>query len=395
MAGGDVVIVGGSLGGLHTAEALRGQGWTGAITVVDTEPEPRYDRPPLSKQYLGAGTSVDEKLLRAPQDLDALGLDWRLGERAVRLRPAEHRIDLAGGDTLGFGKLVIATGVRAVWPPALRVPAALTLRTRDDAARLRAELAPGVRLVVVGAGFIGLEVAATFRAAGAEVDVIETEQAPLTRQLGPEVGRALQRLHEAHGVRFHLGTRAASAVPAGDGCRVELSDGRRLDADVLLVAIGSVPAVDWLADSGLTLDNGVVCDTRLAAAPDVFAVGDVVRWTHPMTGRTTRIEHWTNAVEQAAHVARHIIAPDGGHAPFGTVPYFWSDHYGSRVQAHGFVSGEHELELLDGELDGGRFAALYRRDGRITGVVGLDNPRQVLAGRRRVVADLTAEEALS
>jgi NADPH-dependent 2,4-dienoyl-CoA reductase/sulfur reductase-like enzyme len=395
MADGNVVIVGGSLGGLHTAEALRSQGWTGAVTVVDTEPEPRYDRPPLSKQYLSAGPATDEKLLRTPQDLASLGLDWRLGERAVRLRPAEHRIDLAGGGTLGYDKLVIATGVSPVWPPALRIPAALTLRTRDDAARLRARLTPGVRLAVVGAGFIGLEVAATFRAAGAEVDVIETEQAPLARQLGLEVGRAVQRLHESHGVRFHLGTRAASAVRTGDGCRVGLSDGGRLDADVLLVAIGSVPAVDWLADSGLTLENGIVCDAQLAAAPDVFAVGDVARWPHPMTGRTTRVEHWTNAVEQAAHVARRITGPDGAHAPFGTVPYFWSDHYGSRVQAHGFVNGDDELEVFDGELDSGRFAALYRRDGRITGVVGLDNPRQVLAGRRRVVAGLTAEEALS
>lgn len=395
MSDRNVVIVGGSLGGLHTAEALRGRGWTGAITVVDTEPEPRYDRPPLSKQYLSAEATADEKLLRAPEDLASLGLDWRLGERAVGLHSAEHRLDLADGSTLGYDKLVIATGVSPVWPASLRVPAALTLRTRDDAARLRARLAPGVRLVVIGAGFIGLEVAATFRAAGAEVDVVETEQAPLTRQMGHEVGRAVQRLHESNGVRFHLSTRAAAAVRNDDGCRVELSDGNLLDADVLLVAIGSAPAADWLADSGLTLDNGIVCDEHLAAAPDIFAVGDVTRWPHPMTGRTARIEHWTNAVEQAAHVARRITDPDGNHAPFGTLPYFWSDHYGSRIQAHGFPSGEDELELVDGALDGGRFAALYRRDGRVTGVVGLDNPRQVLAGRRRVVADLTTQEALS
>jgi NADPH-dependent 2,4-dienoyl-CoA reductase/sulfur reductase-like enzyme len=181
----------------------------------------------------------------------------------------------------------------------------------------------------------------------------------------------------------------------GDGCRVELSNGGELAADVLLVAVGSAPAVGWLAGSGLVLDGGISCDEHLLAAPDVFAVGDVARWPHPFTGRPTRIEHWTNAVEQAAYVARWITEPGGAHGPFGTVPYFWSDHYGSRLQAHGFPSADNEIEVIDGELDGGRFAALYRSGGALTAVVGLDNPRQVLAGRRRVVADLTAQGALS
>jgi NADPH-dependent 2,4-dienoyl-CoA reductase/sulfur reductase-like enzyme len=261
-------------------------------------------------------------------------------------------------------------------------------------------MAPGVRLAVIGAGFIGLEVAATFRAAGAEVDVVEVEQTPLARQLGPVVGRAIQAMHTSRGVRFHLGTRATAVRQDGAECRVELSDGSVIGADVLLVAVGSVPAVGWLRGSGLDLDNGIACDGHLLAAPDVFAVGDVARWPHPLAGRPVRIEHWTNAIEQAVHVARRIANPDGEIEQFATVPYFWSDHYGSRIQAYGFPGAADEVEVFAGDLDSGKFAALYRSvgyhgAGRLTAAVGIASPRQVLAGRRQVVAELTAEGALS
>jgi len=393
----NVLIVGSSLGGLHTAEALRSQGYDGAITMVDAEPEPRYDRPPLSKEYLSSQNASEPlgPLLRAPEALAALDADWCLGERAVSLNPRSREIGLAGGRTLRYDKLVIATGVSPVWPAALQIDGAVTLRTRQDADRLRARMAPGVRLAVIGAGFIGLEVAATFRAAGAEVDVVEVEQAPLARQLGPVVGRAIQAMHASRGVRFHLGTRATAVRQAGAECVVELSDGSIIGADVLLVAVGSVPAVGWLRGSGLDLDNGIACDGHLLAAPDVFAVGDIARWPHPLAGRPVRIEHWTNAIEQAAHVARRITDPDGETGPFATVPYFWSDQYGSKIQAYGFPGAADEVEVFAGDLDGGKFAALYRSAGRLTAAVGIGSPRQVLAGRRQVVAELTAEGALS
>jgi NADPH-dependent 2,4-dienoyl-CoA reductase/sulfur reductase-like enzyme len=390
----NVLIVGSSLAGLHTAEALRSQGYDDAITMVDAEPEPRYDRPPLSKEYL-SGRTDGAPLLRAPGALAALDADWCLGEPAVSLNPRSREIGLAGGRTLRYDKLVIATGVSPLWPAALRIDSAMTLRTRQDADRLRARMTPGVRLAVIGAGFIGLEVAATFRAAGAEVDIVEAEQAPLTRQLGPVVGRAIQAMHARRGVRFHLGTRATAVRQDGAGCLAELSDGSVIGADVLLVAVGSVPAVGWLRGSGLDLDNGIACDGHLLAAPDVFAVGDVARWPHPLAGRPVRIEHWTNAIEQAAHVARRITEPDGETGPFATVPYFWSDQYGSRLQAHGFPGQAEEVEVFAGDLDSGKFAALYRSGGRLTAAVGIGSPRQVLAGRRQVVAELTAEGALS
>jgi NADPH-dependent 2,4-dienoyl-CoA reductase/sulfur reductase-like enzyme len=396
----DVLIIGSSLAGLHTAEALRKRGYDGAITMVDAEAEPRYDRPPLSKEYLAQGNAdgtppAKGELLRGPEELAALGVNWHFGDAAASLNPRSREVGLASGLTLGYDKLVIATGVAPVWPAALRVPCALTLRTRRDADRLRERLAPGVRLAVIGAGFIGLEVAATFRTAGAEVDVVEAEQAPLTRQLGPVVGGAVQAAHVAHGVRFHLGTRAAAVREDGAGCLVELADGTEIAADVLLVAVGSVPAVGWLRGSGLDLDNGVACDGHLLAAPDVYAVGDVARWPHPLAGHPVRIEHWTNAIEQAVHVAKRITDPDSASQPFAGLPYFWSDQYGKKLQAYGFPGPADDMDVVDGDLASGKFAALYRSGGRLTAAVGIGSPRQVLAARRQVVAELTAEGALS
>jgi 3-phenylpropionate/trans-cinnamate dioxygenase ferredoxin reductase component len=401
----NVLIVGSSLGGLHTAEALRRQGYDGAITMIDAEPELPYDRPPLSKEYLsapvqdsgpaGGAAPGRAPLLRTPEALAALGADWHLGQPAVSLNPRSREIGLADGRTLCYDKLVIATGVAPVWPAALRIPCALTLRTRRDADLLRARMVPGVRLAVIGAGFIGLEVAATFRTAGADVDVVEAEATPLARQLGPVVGRAVQAMHAAHGVRFHLGTRATAVRQDGAGCQIELSDGTTLSADVLLVAVGSAPAVGWLRGSGLDLDNGIACDGHLLAAPDVYAVGDVARWPHALAGRPVRIEHWTNAIEQAAHVARRINDPGTDIEPFATVPYFWSDQYGGRLQAYGFPGASAEVEVFHGDLADGKFAALYRSSGRLTATAGIASPRQVLAGRLQVVAELTAQGALS
>lgn len=392
--GDRVVVVGGSLAGLNVAEALRAQGHTGPVTVLDADPEPRYDRPPLSKEYLGGTRDAAGTLLRPADRLAALDVDWRLGEAAVSLDTGRREVGLEGGRSLPYRHLVVATGVAPVQPPALRVPGALTLKAKDDADRLRARLAPGIRLVVIGAGFVGLEVAATFRAAGAEVRVVEAAPTPLHRQLGPDVGGALRRLHESHGVAFHLGTQADSVEAVGDGYRVRLADGSALTADVLLVAVGSAPAVGWLAGSGLELDNGVVCDAYLRASPDVFAIGDVARWHHPLLGRAVRVEHWTNAVEQAKYVAGRITGAAAARGPFDTIPYFWSDHYGVRVQAHGFPAADDDVEILDGDLTAGRFAALYRRAGRVTAVVGLNHPRQVLAGRRLLVGDLAAQGAV-
>lgn len=386
-----VVIAGGSLGGLHTAEALRVQGYRGRITIIDAHPEPYYDRPPLSKEYLNGTKSADRIVLRPAGQRAALDARWRLGVAATSLDVAAHELTTGDGEVLAYSSLVIATGVAPAWPAALRVPGAMTLRTKQDADRLRARLGAGIRLVVIGAGFLGLEVAATFTAGGADVHVVEMARTPLLRQLGADVGLAVQRLHQRRGVTFHLGTQAAGVTASGGRTRVELSNGTVLESHVLLVAVGSVPAVGWLAGSGLTLDDGVLCDATLHAAPDVFAVGDVARWPHPLAGRPVRIEHWTNAVEQAAHVARQVAQAGAGTAPFAAVPYFWSDQYDGRLQAHGFPGAGDEIEVVDGDLGSERFVVHYRRAGRMTAVVGRARPRQVLAGRRDLVTDLEQE----
>ncbi|WP_432841689.1 NAD(P)/FAD-dependent oxidoreductase [Dactylosporangium sp. CA-092794] len=390
-----VVVVGGSLAGLHTAEALRIEGFSGRITVVDADPQPHYDRPPMSKDYLHGRLPAERLLLRDRERIDALGADWRLGTTATALDPARRTVRLssaAGAAEVEYDELVIATGVTPILPPSLAVPGAHVLRTKDDADRLRRELRPDGSLVIVGGGFIGLEVAAAFRTVGARVDVVEALDTPLHRQLGPVIGRALQRRHEREGVVFHLGRQASAVSPDDRGIAVTLDDGTVLEAGALLVAVGSAPGTAWLAGSGIDTAGGVVADGHLRAAPHIHAVGDVVRWPHPLAGRPVRIEHWSTAIEQAKYVARRITGT-GGDKPFDALPYFWSDQYDRKLQAHGFPDGNAEIEVIDGDLDGDRFAALYLTEGRATAVVGMNNPRQTLAGRRRVLAELTVQEA--
>jgi NADPH-dependent 2,4-dienoyl-CoA reductase/sulfur reductase-like enzyme len=394
-----VVVVGGSLAGLHTAEALRAEGFPGRITVVDADPEPHYDRPPMSKDYLHGRLPVERLLLRDRERIAALGVDWRLGTTATALLPGRRTVRLSSATTgaadLEYGELVIATGVAPIRPASLAVPAAHVLRTKGDADRLRRRLRPDGSLIVIGGGFIGLEVAAAFRAVGARVDVVESLDTPLRRQLGPVIGRALQRRHEREGVVFHLDRQARAVEEVGtqdQGVAVTLDDGTVLNATAMLVAVGSVPGTAWLEGSGVEVAAGVVADGHLRVAQHIHAVGDVVRWPHPLAGRPVRIEHWTTAIEQAKYVARRI-AGTGGDKPFDALPYFWSDQYDRKLQAHGFPDGDAEIEVIDGDLDGDRFTALYLTEGRATAVVGMNNPRQTLAGRRRVLAELTLQEA--
>ncbi|MFI5960333.1 NAD(P)/FAD-dependent oxidoreductase [Cryptosporangium sp. NPDC051539] len=381
-----VLIVGGSLAGLHTAEAIRAQGYTGPITVLDADDEPHFDRPPMSKDYLHGTMPIERLRLREQARLDALDVDWRLGQRATAL-DVDRRVVTTGSD-LEYDELVIATGVAPIVPAALATPRAHVLRTKADADRLRRGLRPDGSLVVIGGGFIGLEVAAAFRKAGAAVDVVEALDAPLRRQLGPAIGGALQRLHERNGVRFHLGRQAVAA----DARTVTLDDGTVLESETLLVAVGSRPGTAWLSSAGLDLAAGLNADGHLRVAPHVHAVGDVVRWSHPLAGRPVRVEHWTTAIEQAKYVAARITGR-ADDAPFQALPYFWTDQYDRKIQAHGFPTEDAEIELLDGDLDSGKFAALHVVEGRARAVVGMNNPKQILAGRRRVVADLALQEA--
>ena len=386
-----IVVVGASLAGLRAVEALRRLGYAGRLTLVGAEARLPYDRPPLSKQLL-AGTQEPEDvaLRREPwQDLD---VDLRLATRAVALDPAARALALAGGERLAYDGLVVATGGRA---RSLRgtddLAGVHTLRTLDDALALRAALARGPRVLVVGAGFIGAEVAATCRARGLEVAMVEPLPAPLARGVGPEIGRVVEALHRDHGVDVRCGVGVTAFEGDGRVERAVLSDGSRLEADLAVIGIGMEPEVEWLAGSGLELRDGVVCDETLATrAPGVVAAGDVARWPNPLFGEEMRVEHWTNAVEQAEAAARRLL---GSRQPFAPVPYFWSDQYDRKLQFAGRARPDDELHLVQGSFAERRFVALYARAGRLVGVLGMNRPAAVIRYKRAIADGLSLEAA--
>lgn len=383
-----IVVVGAGMAGLQTVVALRAQGYAGPLTLVGAEPEAPYDRPPLSKQVLAGRQPPDAAAL----DVDDLGAEWRLGERATALDVDARRVTLAGGEALDFDGLVIATGAapRRIpgWPD---LDGVHVLRTLDDSNALRAALtAAPRRLVVVGAGFIGCEVAATARALGVDVALVEPLPAPCVRALGEEMGAFVADLHRAHGVDVRLGAGVAGVRSDGDGVAgVELDDGTAIDADVVVVGIGVAPVTDWLAGSGLDIEGGVVCDATCAAAPGVVAAGDVARWYHAGYGETIRVEHWDNAVDQGAHAGRTLLAHlTGGTAePYTPVPWFWSDQYDRKLQMVGRPAPDCTVDVVEGSVDDGRFVATYTRAGEVTAVLGVNMPARVIRWR----ADLAAK----
>jgi 3-phenylpropionate/trans-cinnamate dioxygenase ferredoxin reductase subunit len=408
--GSTILVVGASLAGLRAAEALRERGFRGRLVVVDAEPVAPYDRPPLSKEYL-AGTWGRERIaLLEPQRVDALGLDLRLGWAAKALDLSRRSVLFEHGAELGFDRLVVATGAS---PRVWRDPVpdgVLTLRTLADADTLRRLLRPpGRRLVVVGGGFLGLEVAATACRLGAEATVVEPLPSLLGRVLPPAVGAAVRELHERHGVRVLTGV-AVAAFEGGDrlaGVRLERpraggsgaaatgDEERRLGADVALVAIGVRPSVSWLESSGLPLADGLVCDAALEAAPGVVAAGDVARFPHPLASAPVRLEHWTNAAEQGRHVAATLLLGDARAEPFSSVPYFWSDQFEVKIQAIGLPEPSDEVVVVDGSLESGRFVALCARGGSLVAAIGFGRPRQLMAFHPLLRRRATISEAVS
>ena len=375
---GRVLVVGASAAGLAAAETLRRDGFAGEITLVGAEPQPPYDRPPLSKQILAGQWEAERLALRADEQLADLRLDLRLGVTATGLDVSAREVRLADGESVGYDALVIATGVR---PRRLPGDGAHVLRTLGDALALRENLGPGKRLAVVGAGFLGAEAAAVARGLGAEVTVLEPAPVPLAHAVGAEVGAVLARAHLDHGVDLRTGVSVAAV--AGDGVR--LADDELIAADEVLVAIGSLPNTEWLQDSGLTIEDGVVCDEYCAAAPGVYAAGDVARWYNPLFEASMRIEHRTNAAEQGMAVARNLLDPDSS-KPFAPVPYFWSDQYDMKIQAHGYLRGHEEIAVVEGSLADGRFLAAYRTGDRVAGVLGVGMPPKAIRPWRQAIA---------
>ncbi|WP_030326508.1 NAD(P)/FAD-dependent oxidoreductase [Streptomyces sp. NRRL B-3229] len=373
-----IVVVGASVAGLTAAETLRREGYKGTLTLVGDEPHLPYDRPPLSKQLLTGQWDADRLTLRSETDIDVLRLDLRLRTAATGLDLAGRLVRLADGTRVPYDGLVIATGVR---PRRLPGDGAHVLRTLDDALALRDGLEPGRRLVVVGAGFLGAEAASVARSRGCDVVLLEPAPVPLAHAVGEQVGEVLAQSHRDHGVTLRCGV----TVTQVSSNTVTLADGEVVEGDAVLVAVGSVPSVDWLADSGLDVGDGVVCDEYCRAAPGVYAAGDVARWHNPLFGLSMRIEHRTNAAEQAMAAARNLLRPDGS-KPFAPVPYFWSDQYDVRVQAYGWLRGHEEVAVVDGDLAQHRFLAAYRGGDRLVGAVAVGMPPKAIHRWQQAIA---------
>lgn len=399
---GRVVVVGASMAGLRAAEQLRAAGWTGAVTVVGDEPHMPYNRPPLSKEVL-AGKAAFDSLAFTPKGSTA-DVEWRLGTKAVAARLDERAIDLDDGSTLSYDGLVAATGMR---PRRLRCPGPQTgrhtVRTLTDARGLRDELTrPGVRVVVVGAGFIGCEVAATAVALGVtEVTVVDPLPLPMVGPLGELLAGALLRRHEERGVRFALGT-AVAGFEGGDRVTgVVLGDGTVLPADVVVESVGSVANVEWLDGNGLDVGDGVLTDEwlRVGGRAEVVAVGDVARFPNARyDGVPRRVEHWSIPADTAKHAAKslaaHLAGREGELAPFAPLPTFWSDQHDFRLQSFGApVLGIDDVRVLDGDPDGDVLVG-YHVGERLVGVVALGG-HAVATKAARYRAELLKQPALT
>jgi 3-phenylpropionate/trans-cinnamate dioxygenase ferredoxin reductase subunit len=381
-----VAVVGASAAGLSVVETLRLEGFDGRITLVGEERELPYDRPPLSKEIL-AGTWPEERArLCDASTLAGYDVDLRLGTRATGVDPIARKVELADGSAVSYDELVVATGVRPRrLPGSEAISGVHVLRTLADARALRSTLAGGPRLVIVGAGFLGAEVAAVASSAGAQVTMVSDLQAPLSDVLGADLGALLLDVHRQRGVRVLAGTRVREVLAAGGRVRgVRLADGSVLGADVVLIAIGSLPNVEWLAGSGIAVGDGVLCDCNCQAAPGVWAAGDVASWVHRTLGRRLRLEHRTNAAEQGVAVAENILSGEPP-KPFAPVPYIWSDQYDLKLQIYGVPRGADSFVIAEGSLEARRFVAFYGRGGVVCATVGV-NMARALRDARAVVA---------
>ena len=400
-----VLIVGASLAGLNAAETLRAEGFDGAITLIGDEPHLPYDRPPLSKQLLTGEWDVERLPLRSVEEFEALNLEVLSGRSATGLDVSARVVQLDDGARIGYDGLVIATGARALALPFGRGLAGVhTLRSQADALRIRDDLARGGKVVVIGAGFIGAEVASSARARGLDVTMVEALGGPMIGPLGEQLAAWASDLHHEAGVRAHFNSTVADLLGAERVEAVELVDGTRIEADIVVVGIGVRPNVEWLADSGLTIGDGLICDQYCRAAPGIFAAGDVARWPNGLFGpfaysepqRTMRVEHWTNAVEQGRAAARSLLLEARGEPleAFTPVPYFWSDQHGCSIMAAGVTSPRDAFQLVHGDLQSNRFAAIYGLRGYLSGVVAVGWPRMLRRYQAMIRHRVTWEEAL-
>ena len=401
-----IVIVGSSLAGVRSTETLRQRGFDGEITVIGAETHMPYDRPPLSKKFLSGDVDEERISLRKQDVLDELAITWRLGVAATSLDVDARTITLADRTEIQYDGLIIATGGTARTLPMIpMIHGVHTLRTLGDAQRLRDSIAAGRTFVVIGAGFIGLEAAATAKALGANVTVLEGAPAPLIRGLGAEMGTAIAAVHARNGVSVRCGVQISGIESQGDGdsarvTAVVLADGERVPADDVLVGIGVSPAVEWLEGSGLTIRDGVVCDEYLnAGVPHVYAAGDLLRWPNALFTHVEpdmRVEHWTNAAEQGAIAAQNLLAEFRGEerTAYEAVPFFWSDQFDMRIQFLGRAHPDAQVTVVAGDPAEGRFAAMYTLNDRLVAVLGVTMPKMVMPSRALLLKNTSTAEAL-
>jgi 3-phenylpropionate/trans-cinnamate dioxygenase ferredoxin reductase subunit len=389
-----IAIVGASLAGLRAAETLRSEGFAGELHLIGDEVHRPYDRPPLSKQILTGAWDSDKLWLASDEKYDSLTLTSHLGDPATALDADSLRLTLASGAELDVDGVVIATGARTrtIGDPLTGV---FTLRTRDDSLAIRAALEAGPnRLVVIGAGFIGAEVAASARELGVDVAMIEMAEAPFERSLGTQMGSVLADVHVEHGVDLRLGVGCQSINGSEQVESVTLTDGSTIEADLVVVGIGVIPNVEWLEGSGLDIDNGVVCDATCLAGPGIVAAGDVAQWPNGAFDETMRVEHWDNAVTQGIHAAKRLLHGESV-GPYEPVPWFWSDQYDRKIQLAGRTTNHEHVTIVDGDIESRKFAAIYGRNDTIVAVLGFNRPRHVMRYRQLIEAKTPWADALA
>src|ERR1700754_2383160 len=386
---GGIVIVGGGLAAARNAEQLRRSEYTGPITIVSDEDHLPYDGPPLSKEVLRAET--DDVTLKPAEFYDENDITVLLGNGARSVNTDAKAVTLADGGSIGYDELIIATGLVPKRIPSFPdLPGIHVLRSFDESLRLRGEAGSARTAVVVGAGFIGCEVAASLRRLGVDVVLVEPQPAPLASVLGEQIGSLVARLHRAEGVDVRCGIGVADVGGTEKVEKVVLSDGTELDADLVVIGIGSHPATAWLDGSGIEVDNGVVCDTHgRASAPNVWAIGDVASWRHAL-GHQVRVEHWSNVDDPARGVAAAILGKDLPATV--TVPYFWSDQYDVKIKCLGEPEADDIVHVV--EDDGRKFLAFYERDGLVAGVVGGGMPGKVMKVRSKIAAGAPISDVL-
>lgn len=384
------VIVGANLAGGSAAATLREEGFEGRVVLIGEEPQPPYERPPLSKEYLRGERAFDSFLVRSPGFYSENAIETRFGVRATRVDPGERVVELAGGERVSYDQVLVATGSRnrRLPIPGLDLEGVYDLRTLADCDRIRSEAAPGRRAALVGMGFIGSEVAASLRQMGVDVSVVEAFRLPLLRVLGEEVGRVMEGIHRDHGVEMFFEDTVASFEGAGRVERVTTKGGRSVPCDFAVVGVGVEPVTDLLAGTGVEIENGVVVDEYCRTnVPGICAAGDVTSHYHPVFQRRIRVEHWQNALKQGPAAARSML---GKGEPYDEVHWFWSDQYDYNLQYAGFAT-EWDSLVVRGSMEERKFVAFYLEDGRVLASVainrGKDLRRSMVLIKARVQVD--------